>query len=231
VANAATFQPGTLSPGMLVTIVGTKLGPAPGVAGEIVGGRFTASVAGVWVYFDGIAAPILYAGSMQINAIVPYALAGRPTVQVAVQYGNATSTPFPVRLSATSPGIFTVDGRRAAALNEDGSVNSPANAARAGSVLVLYLTGEGLTIPAGADGEIVAATGLKKPLGLVSVRLNGVEVPASAILYAGSAPSLVAGLMQLNVRLPANTPANAATPVEVAIGGLESPVGVTVAVR
>ena len=231
IANSATYQPSALSPGMLVTIVGTNLGPARGVAGDLVGGRFTTSGAGVRVLFNGIVAPILYASSTQINAIVPYALAGLSSAQLSVQYQNQTSPAVSTPLASAAPGIFTVDGRQVAALNQDGTVNSPANPASAGSVVVLYLTGEGLTTPAGIDGEIVAATNLRQPVGRVRVRVNGVELPPSDILYAGSAPQLVAGLMQVNFRLPPGAPSNDATPVDVSIGESQSPPRTTVAVR
>ena len=151
---------------------------------------------------------------------MPYLLADRSSAQLAVRYGNATSPTINARIVAAAPGIFTVDGRQAAALNHDGSVNSEANPALAGSVLVLYLTGEGPTAPAGRDGEIVSAGSLKRPLAAVGVRVNSLDVAPADILYAGSAPGLVSGLMQINFRLPASAAPNSATPVEVQIGGV-----------
>ncbi len=230
-ANSATFQPGPLTPGMLFTIVGTDLGPATAVNGTIANGRFTTSVAGVRVLFDGIPAPILFASSTQINAAVPYQLFGRAFAQMTVEYNGVSSTALAPRLADSAPGIFTTDSRQAAALNADTSINSPANPAPAGTIVVLYVTGEGQTTPGGVDGEIVPATNLKRPLGTVRVRVNGIDVPATDILYAGSAPSLVSGLMQINFRLPANAPSNAATPVDVFVGAAQSPVGTTIAVR
>ncbi len=230
-ANAATFQPGSLSPGMIFTIVGTNLGPAQAVPGQLVNGRFTSSVAGVRVLMDGIPAPIIYASATQINAIVPYVLGGRAFTQLSVEYNNVASNSLAPRVVDTAPGIFTTDGRQAAALNSDGTVNSAANPAAAGSIVVLYVTGEGQVTPAGVDGEAVPATNLRKPVAPVRVRLNGVEIAAEDIVYAGSAPTLVSGLMQINFKLPPNTPANAATPVEVSVGAGQSPTGTTIAVR
>ncbi len=234
-ANSATFQPGPLSAGMLFTIIGTDLGPAQAVSGNVVNGRFTTSLSGVRVLFDGIAAPVLYASSTQINAAVPYQLFGRAFTQMTVEYNGVSSTALAPRIADTAPGIFTIDGTRAAALNQDGTINGPGNGpgnpAQAGTVVVLYTTGEGQTSPGGIDGELVPSNNLKKPLAAVRVRVNGADVPAANIFYAGSAPGLVAGLMQINFRLPANTPANLATPVEVFVGSGQSPAGTTIAVR
>ena len=96
---------------------------------------------------------------------------------------------------------------------------------------MLYTTGEGQTSPGGIDGELVPSNNLKKPLAPVRVRVNGADIPAANIFYTGSAPGLVAGLMQINFRLPANAPANLATPVEVFVGSGQSPAGTTIAVR
>lgn len=231
VVHAATYRSGELSPGMVVTLTGARLGPSSPVSGELANGRFTSSLAGVSVLFDSIPAPILYAGATQINAVVPYAMAGRASARVTVVQENLTSPTFSVRLNPVAAGIFTVDGRQAAALNQDGTVNSPANPAVPGSIVTLFLTGEGLTTPAGIDGELVPPTNLRRPQAAVAVFVNGLEIPASRILYAGSAPSLVAGLMQVNFRLPDESVSNPATPIEVSIGSSTSPSGTTIAVR
>ncbi|MBY0507630.1 MAG: hypothetical protein K2X03_27195 [Bryobacteraceae bacterium] len=230
-ANAATFLPGSLSPGMLFSVFGTNLGPVDGVAGTIAQGRFTTSAGNVRVLLDGIPAPVLFANATQINAAVPYQLAGRAFAQMTVEYNGVVSNSVAPRLVDTAPGIFTTNGRQAAALNSDGSVNSAANPAAAGSIVVLFLTGEGITTPGGVDGELVPATNLRRPVAPVQVRVNGAAIPAADVLYAGSAPTLVAGLMQINFRLPAGTPASAATSVEVVAGAAQSPLGVTIAVR
>ena len=230
-ANAATFQPGALSPGMIFTILGTDLGPAQAVSGQVINGRFTTAVSGVRVLFDGIPAPILFASATQINATVPYQLTGRAFAQMTVEYNGVASNSLAPRIVDSAPGIFTTDGRQAAALNADGTVNSPGNPAAAGNIVVLFATGEGQTSPGGVDGELVAATNLKRPMGQVRVRVNGADIPATEIFYAGSAPSLVSGLMQINFRLSANAPANSSTPVEIFVGAGQSPVGTTIAVR
>lgn len=229
-ANAATFTAGSLSPGMIISLVGTNLGPTTAVNGQIVGGRFTTSLVGVRVLFDGVPAPILYASATQINAVVPYSMAGRASARMTVEYNNIVSNVIEPRLVDAAPGVFTADGRQAAAINENGTFNGPSNPAPAGSIVVIYVTGEGATTPAGVDGEVIGSN-LKRPLGAVRVRVGGIEVPAADIFYAGSAPTLVSGLMQINFRLPANTPTGISTAVEVFVGSGQSQPGVTLSVR
>jgi len=95
---------------------------------------------------------------------------------------------------------------------------------------VIYVTGEGATSPGGVDGEVIG-TNLKRPVGAVRVRVGGIEVPAASIFYAGSAPSLVSGLMQLNFLLPMNTPTGVGTSLEVFVGSGQSQPGVVLSVR
>ncbi len=229
-ANSATFAPGALAPGMIITLVGTNLGPTTAVNGQVVGGRFTTSVVGVRVLFDGVPSPILYASATQINAVVPYSMAGRASARMTVEYNNIVSNTIEPRLVDTNPGIFTSDGRQAAMFNENGTFNGPANPAAAGSIVVIYVTGEGATSPGGVDGEVIG-TNLKRPVGAVRVRVGGIEVPAASIFYAGSAPSLVSGLMQVNFRLAADTPTGVGTSLEVFVGSGQSQPGVVLSVR
>jgi uncharacterized protein (TIGR03437 family) len=48
--------------------------------------------------------------------------------------------------------------------------------------------------------------------------------------YAGEAPGLVAGVMQINVQIPPNAPSGP-LPIQVSIGGNMSQNGITVAVQ
>jgi uncharacterized protein (TIGR03437 family) len=95
-------------------------------------------------------------------------------------------------------------------------------------VIVLYATGEGQTDPPGTDGRISNAAALAKPVLPVTVLING--TPAE-VGYAGAAPGLVAGVMQLNVRIPENMPPGASVPIVVNVGGANSRLDVTIAVK
>jgi uncharacterized protein (TIGR03437 family) len=90
-------------------------------------------------------------------------------------------------------------------------------------IAVLYATGEGLLSPLPLDGEIMLDP-LPRPALPVKVWLANREVP---ILYAGPAPGLVAGLLQINIQIPADLPDQSPLPVVLEVGSTRSPAGVS----
>lgn len=222
-----------ISPGQIVTLIGSGLGPEEGVSAEPSGGRYPTSLAGVRVLVNGEPAPLLYVQASQINAIVPYAARPGTSAKIAVEYEGH----FVVLENSVIPAayeLFTMDtsGRgQAAALNQDGSLNSAANPAAPGSIVVLYGTGAGATTPDSADGEVTPIADpalLPKPTGQVHVSLNG--IPAE-VLYAGAAPGIVAGVSQINVRIPEDYRRDGDIPVTVRIGGALPSTTATIAIR
>jgi uncharacterized protein (TIGR03437 family) len=65
------------------------------------------------------------------------------------------------------------------------------------------------------------------PLLAVGVTINGQR---ALYVYAGEAPGLVAGMMQLNVQIPANAPSGDLQ-IQVSVGGNTSQKGVSVSVQ
>ena len=181
------------------------------------------------MFFDGVPAPLIYTVENQLSAVVPYAVAGRPSTQVQVEYRGTRSAPVTLQLAPASPAIFTVDasGRGAGAiLNQDSSVNSPANPARIGSVVSIFATGEGQTSPAGVDGK-PGSDPVPHPILPVSVTIGG--LPAT-IEYMGGAPAQVAGLMQVNARMSTKV-GSGNQQVILKIGSFSAQGNVTVAVK
>jgi uncharacterized protein (TIGR03437 family) len=167
-----------------------------------------------------------------MTAIVPYLVAGKAATNVQVQYEGVRSAIVSVPVAAATPGFFkapSLGKTQAAAINHDGSYNSQSSPARRGSVLMLYATGEGQTVPAGVDGSI-AIPPYPKPVLPVSVTIGGITVPKANIEYAGAPPGEVAGLMQLNVKIPEATPVGSTVPITLTIGNASSP-EVTIAIQ
>jgi uncharacterized protein (TIGR03437 family) len=103
------------------------------------------------------------------------------------------------------PGIFTQNASgsgQGSILNEDYSVNSAKNPAKKGSVVMVYATGLGLVDPPVEDGAITGSK-LSRHALPVKAFVNGLEAD---VPYAGTAPGLVAGASQINVRIPPETP-------------------------
>jgi len=220
IVSAATFGAGPVAPGELVTLFGEGLGPENGVGPALDSdGRVARDLQGTRVYFDGVPAPILYASDTQVNVVVPYEVSGLNTTRVEAQFGELPSSIVEVPVAVAAPGVFALDPwgfGRAAALNEDGTVNSPGNPARQGSVVVLYATGAGLLMPAQPDGTVTTAP-YPHPVLPVSVSIGGT---AAEILYAGAAPGLVSGVLQINVRLPADAQSIESAGAWIRIGGI-----------
>jgi uncharacterized protein (TIGR03437 family) len=95
-----------VSPGLIVTIFGSGIGPAVGAGGTIVNGRVSAAAGGVRILFDGVAAPILYARQDQVNAIVPFSVAGRSSTTMTVEYAGASVPLISLPVRSTYPDIF-----------------------------------------------------------------------------------------------------------------------------
>jgi uncharacterized protein (TIGR03437 family) len=168
----------------------------------------------------GHSAVMLYASDTQVNIILPYATepdANFGLTDIALTYGSLTSVwygpqgPFitppdgsiPVPTYGTvfvdsAPHIFSSPDGMAEAVNQNGSINSANKPAHRGDIISLYATGEGQTTPAGVDGKIAIAP-FPRPKLPVSVTIGGQPVQ---VIYAGSAPGEVAGLMQVNVQVP-----------------------------
>jgi uncharacterized protein (TIGR03437 family) len=93
----------------------------------------------------------------------------------------------------------------------------------------VFATGEGQTDPPGVDGVINAsALPLPKPLLAVTAEING---EAAEVTYAGAAPGQVAGILQVNVRVPADVPKGTSVPVSITVGAATSQAGVTLAIH
>jgi uncharacterized protein (TIGR03437 family) len=204
VANAGSFEPGGISPGELVSLFGQGLGPAQGAQPADAKTGFPNTLAGVQVTFDGIAVPLLYVQDGQVNAIAPWSLTPAPgkTTQICVSYNSANTNCIQRTVVQAAPGVFTFDGTHAAALNQDGSINSANNPAKPGSIVSIYATGLGAITPSQGDGSVV---GLPLPKNSVPVFggtfMGGIifSVVPMTPQYAGPAPFEVAGVSQINL--------------------------------
>lgn len=232
VVNAASEQGTTIAPGEIVAIYGNGVGPAALALDQITPAGFFDSIAGnTTVLFDGIPAPVIYASAGQTAVIVPYSVAGQSTTQMAVNVQGLASPPVNLTVVPSAPGLFSANASgtgNGAILNQDLTVNSPSNPAARGSIVVLYGTGEGQTNPRGVDGRIATSI-YPKPLLPVKVSIGGVDATAG-VVYAGAAPTLVAGVFQINVTVPQSLPAGA-VPVVVTVGTASSQSGLTVSLK
>jgi uncharacterized protein (TIGR03437 family) len=232
IVDGASTQPGTVTPGKIVVLYGSHVGPDNLTPAQLASdGTVSTSLGGTQVLFDGTPAPLLYTSGGQIGAVVPYGVNGKLGTQVEVRTAAGTSSPVALPVAQVAPSVFSVDytgSGQGAIRNQDGvTINSFKNPAAKGSIVSIFATGEGQTIPGGVDGKLATAANLPIPAAQVTVLINGEQAD---VLYAGGAPGNVAGLLQVNVRIPADTPFGD-IPVELHVGDARSQPGITVAVQ
>ncbi len=231
VVNGASLLGGAVAPGELVAIFGAHIGPPQSYLAEVdASGHASKLLANTQVLFDGVPAPLLYAASGELDAIVPFGIAG-PTAQLQIVYQGKRSAPIDIPVALASPALFARDGTGGgpgAILNADGSVNSFDNPASLGSAVVLYGTGLGQTDPPGDDGNVAGRATLPAPVLPVRLLMDG--QPAE-IAYAGSAPGMVEGMVQVNARIPASVTPGPYVRVVLEAGDFISPSTITLSVR
>jgi uncharacterized protein (TIGR03437 family) len=235
IKNSASYSTGAVAPGELVTIFGTNVGPADLTFGAVASNKRATSVAGYSVLFDGIAAPVYYASANQTAVFVPYEISGRPTTQVTVQTQGATSTATTYNVVTAQPGIYTQNSAGSgpgSILNQDNSFNGPNNGAATGTIIQIFMTGEGETSPGGITGATTPSdgSGLKKPVLPVTATIGGQALTPQQIVYAGSAPGATNGVFQVDLIIPAGLSPGPQS-VTVSVGGVPSQSGVTVQVK
>ena len=243
VVNAASYAIGPVSPGELVTIFGTDIGPSTPASLTITNGSVDTTLSGVTVIVDGKAAPLIYVSQNQISIQVPYEASAGSGKAMVVTNGTNPAANATLTIAATAPAIFTADGSgagQAAALNYNAttmlySLNSSTNTAKIGDTVILYLTGEGNYNPTPLAGT--TNTGYVIPPALMPLpQVNPLPVvtiggAAAVVAYAGPLPGSILGLLQLNVTVPAGSTTGTVVPVVITIGGALTQSNVTLAIH
>jgi uncharacterized protein (TIGR03437 family) len=187
------------------------------------------TLSNVRVLFDNVAAPLIYVSSNQVSTIVPFGVFGRTSVRIQVINGPLQSNTFTAQVADTAPGIFVLDASgQGAILNQDNTVNAQLNGAQPGSIIAIYATGGGQMDSQVFDGRLVTATPYPRPILPVGVRIGG---RVADVTYAGAAPGQVAGMIQVNARVPADTPTGTTVPIQITIGSATSQANVFLATR
>ncbi|HUE05489.1 MAG TPA: hypothetical protein VMR62_38455 [Bryobacteraceae bacterium] len=212
ITNAANFTPITnaYTAGELVSLYG-NFGVSTQGATTI---PISTNLGGVQVLVNGQASPVLLVSQTQINAWMPYEVAGEGFATFQVVVNGTTSNSVTVYVDNSAPGIYTYpvpNGIGAGAiLHANYAVVSDSSPAQPNETVQLYMNGLGTVTPPVADGA--AASG--NPVSNVDEYTNGdlfaiylddgVDTAAQAtVAFAGLAPGLV-GLYQVNFTVPSS---------------------------
>jgi uncharacterized protein (TIGR03437 family) len=194
VVHSATLAPGPIAPGEIISIFGAGFDPNQ-----------------TQLLFDGKPTTVFYIGTGQINALTPADLAPNSITDIGILVNGAKVAGLSSQVVSARPGLFTTGNGtgQAAAVNEDGTLNSESNPAARGSIVLIYATGQ---------GQIPSNVSLK------------IGQYIAELLYAGPAPGFP-GLMQINARIPGGFLPPGVQPVVLSVGSVVSQGGVTIAVR
>jgi adhesin/invasin len=228
--NATDFSAGPFAPNSVVTIFGSNLTFSADPASAPSGATLPTQLAGIAVYVDNSAAPLLYASDTQINFLIPSdEISGSVQIQVVRQSWAGPS--IAVVLTAAAPCLFSTANQYvlAADWNAAGALVTPGAPAHAGDTVVLYATGLGYTQPNLNPGAVPAtAAEIQNPASF-SLLLNGSPIDPSLVKYVGLTPGWP-GLYQINFIVPPNWTADDPQ-IQISVANQTSAAGLLLAVR
>lgn len=230
ITNGATFQSGSVAPGTIISVfpaqatttaplaaAGTSVSynslPNPVPLPSVLGGS--------QVTVNGQPAPLFYVSATQINLALPTNLpiSGSLDLEITSPSTGQIFGLTEINMAPVSPGLFSLAGTGTgplAALNANGTVNSPANPLLRGGIIVLFGTGEGPVPNAPPDGTPASGPTptATQPVVVFGQGDNIIQAAASDLQYSGLAPGLI-GVWQINVRVPTTVTAGNQVPVVV----------------
>lgn len=228
-ASATPIGSAGISPGEILTLYGTELGPTQVTTLKLdsAGANVTTSLEGTQVLFNGTPGAMIFTYTGQIAVVVPYEIASQSTVGVEVSYLGIKTNPITFNVVPATPALFTLNqagtGDAAVVRYKDSSIISASNPASPGDLLELYGEGYGVTSPLLADGAVVSAN-LPKPVAKTVVLIDGNPVTP---IYAGGASGDVNGVLQVNFTVPQLAPGS--HQLQIQVGDATSRTGVTLA--
>jgi uncharacterized protein (TIGR03437 family) len=241
ILNGASYVSGAIAPGELISIFaapGSTIGPStPAVFTINSGGGVDPILAGVRVLFSGNPGTPTYVSANQINVTVPWEINGFLSTNVVVEFNGVQSAPIAINVQAQAPGLFAANSQGTAqlsAINQNGTYNGASGSgiqpAPQGSVISVYGTGGGQTTPPGTTGSITRIP--SSPAGLLNITGATATIggqPAT-VQFAGAAPGLVTGVLQMNIVVPMGVTGNN-VPLTISINGTSTTRLTTIAVQ
>jgi uncharacterized protein (TIGR03437 family) len=224
----------TIAPGSLISIFGTNLASALSVADSVTLSTSLGDVDSVMI--NGVAAPLKFVSTGQINAQAPWELVPGQASVVVTRAGNASPAAM-AQVSLFSPALFgfNLGTAQAIAINADGTITASPGAitgitshpAMAGDTVTFYASGLGpLDNPPPSDG-VGSLDLLRQTTTPLIVMFGGVQ---AQVAFSGLSPQFV-GVYQVNVVVPSGVTGSGAVPVALNIGGVSSADTLTIALQ
>jgi uncharacterized protein (TIGR03437 family) len=209
VGHGGTYEPLPLSPGALMVLFGSGLGPAEGVVYGAGAESVPLSLAGTTVTVDGQPAPVVYTQDGQINILTPWRVRTDGAMVPVCVHREGEQACIEAATAPMAPGIVS-NGPQSLAWNEDGTINAVENPALLGSILTVYVVGAGTPEGPLEDGAFHGAglVPLTTPVAASFLTLDCKLCPPrfvnAQVIDAGSAPYHLLGITRVRVRVPAD---------------------------
>jgi uncharacterized protein (TIGR03437 family) len=198
IGSVANFQTTAVTEGGLVGVFGPNLAATTNAATSV---PLPTVIDGASLSINGTRAPLFFVSPLQVNAQVPYETTPGLAAFAATLNGNQGFRRY-VKVNSATPSLFITADGQVIAQNEDGSINTPTNPAKAGSYVVVYFTGQGPSTNQVATGAAAPLSPLSQPNATPIVTVGGIR---GTVFFAGLTPTFV-GLSQANVQLANSTP-------------------------
>ncbi len=217
VVNASSYAT-VVAPGSIAAVFGTFPISPPIFTNSF---PIPDELSGVSLAFNGsLLAPLFYGGANQMNAQVPWELAGLSQTTVSATLHGVVSAPQTVAVATYAPGIFIVNSKtgQGAILDSNYQLVSPSNPVPAGSYIQVYCTGLGPV----TNQPDTGSPALSKPLSTTTQSATAIIAGVAApVVFSGLVPGAV-GLYQVNAQVPAGVASGSAQPLIISIGGATS---------
>lgn len=219
IVNAAD-QTRPVAPGGLISVTGSNLSPTNVATSQL---PMPTALGESCLSVNGIAIPLLFVSSSQINAQLPFNIEGNSQIVLRTPGGVSNNLNFTILPNA--PSVFHTAEAATVVRSVNGAVVSDANPAVGGDELVIYATGLGRTSPAVDTGAAAPSNPLAEAQTRPNVTLSGMPLQVD---YAGLTPGGV-GVYQINVRVPGGIAAGGSVPLTIQQGSASTTVNLTVA--
>lgn len=236
ISHSASFVPGPLAPGTLITITASGIADGVASAPDDTSQPLPTKLGNVEVLFDGMPLPLLSVSPGQVRAQIPFSLSNILSASLYLKTEHSdgrvtTTSAAAIKIVPANPGIFAFGGTEPrsglilhATQNSGGQSGAPVtseNPAHPGEMLIVWAAGLGAVnantfpippavgVPYAGDARVVAP---------VYALVNG----RSAQVVSARLPKGSIGIYEVRLVLPHNLPSNPKTQLVIAQNGYVS---------
>jgi len=224
IVNAADLTK-PVAPGGLISIFGNNLSPVNVATSQM---PLPTALGDSCLTINGVAVPVLFVSSQQINAQLPFQIDGNVTMILRTPGGIGNN--YNLQIQPTAPSIFRTgqagpDTSIPTVLREsNGELVTLSNPIHPDDTIVIFLTGMGNTFPAIDAGVPAPSSPLSTTVVAPVLDIAGVQLQ---VTYAGLSPGQV-GVYQINAKVPHNVKEGVAQDLRISQGGSSTAIPVRV---